>query len=138
MTLARIGHGSTFKIGNSASPEVFTAVAEVLSISGPAIARDAVDATSFDSVEAWREFIPGLKDGGEISLQMLWLAAEAEKFEAEFAKTKATNYQVTFPFSPVKTWAFKAICTGFEQESAVEATITATATFKISGKPTLT
>jgi len=42
---AAIGWDSEFAIGDGGSPEVFTAVAEVTSISPANISRDTVDAT---------------------------------------------------------------------------------------------
>jgi hypothetical protein len=40
MTEGVIGLGTLLKIGNGASPEVFTAIAEVLGITGPGLTRE--------------------------------------------------------------------------------------------------
>ena len=70
-TLASIGHSNLFQILNTAvSPTAWTTVAEVGNITPPSFARDAQDATHTESTEGWREFIPGLKDGGEISVEL--------------------------------------------------------------------
>jgi hypothetical protein len=67
-TGAMIGHGSQFMIGDGGAPEVFTAVAEVKTITGPALVRDTPDATHMASPEKWREYIAGLRDAGEVSM----------------------------------------------------------------------
>ena len=61
MTDAFIGHGVEFGESNAASPLLYPALAEVLSIGGPSIGRDTVDATHAASTELWREYIAGLK-----------------------------------------------------------------------------
>ena len=69
-TNARIGYGTLFQTGNGAVPEVFTTLAEVTNITPPKMSRDTVDATHEESPGAWREFIAGLKDGGDVSLDL--------------------------------------------------------------------
>ena len=41
--MADIGYGVLLKMGNAATPEVFTALAEVLGISGPGLSMEAVE-----------------------------------------------------------------------------------------------
>lgn len=141
MTDAVIGHGVQFKTGDAASPEVFTAVAEVTSVSGPTLARDPVEATHTDSTEAWREFIAGLKDGGEVTITMNFLAGNATQNNSgllgDFNSQAAQNYRITWPSSPTVDWTFAAILTGFEPDAPIDDRMTASATFKITGKPTL-
>ncbi len=137
-TAGKIGLGVTFKIGDAASPEVFTAVAEILGIDGPGMSRDSVDMSSADSASFWREFLPGMKDGGEVSFELILIPANLTALNAELAKNVNTNYQITWPFSPVKTWDFAGHMTGFEVTAPFDDKISGTATFKVSGQPTLT
>ena len=44
------GSGTVLSRGDAASPEVFTAIGDVISISGPAITKDAIETTALDSV----------------------------------------------------------------------------------------
>ena len=68
MTSASIfGHGTFLQIGDGAVSEMFTTIAEVMNIDGPNLQQETVEVTSHDSTDRWREFIGGLKDGGEIS-----------------------------------------------------------------------
>lgn len=139
-TQARIGWGTLFKSGDGGGPEAFTTLAEVKSITPPSIARDTVDATHMESAEAWREFIVGLKDGGEVGLDLNFIAAgNARTLMAEFdllGSAAIKNRQVVFPDGSI--FAFAAALTGFEPEAPSDDGMVASATFKVTGKPTLT
>lgn len=135
-TQARIGHGTLFKIGNGATPEVFTTVGEVTSITPPGMSRDAIDATHEESPDAWREFIGGLKDGGEVSLELNFVPGSATTILL-MAEIEAApgNKQIVFPAGEV--FSFRALCTNFEPEAPLDDKMVASATYKVSGKPTL-
>ncbi len=57
------GTGTQFLRGDAASPEVFTAVGDVISISGPSIVKDEIEVTALDSTA--KEFISDLDNPGE-------------------------------------------------------------------------
>lgn len=127
------GYNTTFGIEGT-TPGTYSAVAEVTSVTPPNISRDAVEATHLTSPEQWREFIAGLKDGGEVSIEMNWIPSATDVIVAALDAGK-DNYQIVFP-NGVK-WSFAAICTAFEPSSPLDDRMTASATFKVSGKPTL-
>lgn len=135
-TQAKIGYGVLFKIGNGASPEVFTTVAEVTSITPPSLARDSIDASHEESPEGWREFIGGMKDGGEVSLELNFVPGSATTIllmaEIEAA---AGNKQIVFTTGEI--FSFKALCTAFEPDAPLDDKMVASVTYKVSGKPTL-
>lgn len=134
MTIAMIGHGSAFSIGDSGGTEVFTAVAEVFSITPPVFRRDVVDATHMGSAERFREFIPGLIDPGEVTIQLNFDPGGSAQTSL-FAKlnTGASNYRITYPDATI--WTFSAFMTGFNNDDPLDGKLTATATFKLTGKP---
>jgi len=75
-------YGSELKIGDDndgtdGTTEVFTKIAEIIDISGPSMSRDAIEVTSQDATSGWREFIPGMRDGGEINLTANWIPSHA-------------------------------------------------------------
>lgn len=135
-TSAKIGYGTLFKIGNGASPEVFTTVAEVTSITPPGMSRDAIDATHEESPDGWREFIGGLKDGGEVSLELNFVPGSATTIllMAEI-EANAGNKQIVFTTGEI--FSFVALCTNFEPEAPLDDKMVASVTYKVSGKPTL-
>ncbi|MFJ9382029.1 phage tail tube protein, partial [Streptomyces sp. NPDC101455] len=46
----------------------FVAVANISDVSGPSRSRDAIEVTAHDSPDNYREFVKGLKDGGEVEI----------------------------------------------------------------------
>ncbi|MPZ58438.1 MAG: hypothetical protein GEU91_18485 [Rhizobiales bacterium] len=133
-TDAAIGHGTIFSV-LTALPSTFTTIAEVTSIGPPSQARDAIDATHMNSPEQWREFIGGLKDGGEVAIELNYVPGSATSalLIGEIAQAAARTYRITFVDASV--WLFSGIMTGFESEAPVDDKMTATAIFKVTGKP---
>ena len=68
MSDAIIGYGTIIARGNGAVPEVFTAIAEVISIDGPGLDSDDVEVTHLSSPGGYREYKGGLKEPGEVSM----------------------------------------------------------------------
>ncbi|MEE1835760.1 phage tail tube protein [Streptomyces sp. SP17KL33] len=130
--------GIALKRGDGATPtEVFTTIGNVTSVSGPEIERETYDVTAHDSVDGWREFVGGLKDGGEVSLELNYDPRIHDELVEDFEDTAPRNYKLTFP-GTLGEWAIKLILTGFSQEAPVDDKLSAELTFKVSGKPTIT
>ena len=70
-------HATLIGKGDSGSPEMFTTIAEVGSITGPTLTRDIIDVTNQDSAGAYREFIGGLIDPGELSFDINYIPTDA-------------------------------------------------------------
>jgi len=134
-TSASIGWGTAFARGDGASPEVFTALGGVTNVSGPSLSKDVVEVSDFDSTERWREFIGGMKDGGEVSIELEMDAdgSDVTNFLTDINANAATNYKITFP--DTTAWTFSAYMTGLEVDAPFEDKITASATYKLTGKP---
>ncbi len=64
----RIGYGSLFKVGDAASPELFTTVAGLFGITPGPMSTAVVDVTKHESANAHREKIAGLKDTGPFTI----------------------------------------------------------------------
>lgn len=131
--------GTAFKVGDGATPEVFTAVAEVHNINGPSISRDSIEVTHHGSIGGFREYIPGLRDGGEVSIDINWNPANATHEDLYEALTSVqsgnTNYKIEFP--DATEFAFSGHVTGFEASAPIDDRLTASVTIKVSGAPTL-
>ena len=67
-TGAKLGTRTRFLREDPVGGGVYVAVAEVKSIGGPSLSRDAVEATHTESPDDHAEFIPGLANGGEVAL----------------------------------------------------------------------
>ncbi len=141
MTDAVIGHGTILAFGNGASPESFTALAEVFSISGPSMARESPDASHMASPGAWREFISGMKDPGEITVECNHLPGNSTQDASTgvlslFASGARTNWRMTFPDgSPPTVWEFLGVVTAFSPTTPLDEKMTLSVTIKLSGQP---
>jgi len=135
--------GTLLKIGDGGSPtEVFTTIAEVLDISGPALALGTEDGTHHSSPGGWRQKIATLLDGGEVSLEIQYDPAGATHnaatgLIADMVNRTLRNFKIVFPNVGNTTWAFAAYVTGFEPSAPVEGKLTASVGMTVSGQPTL-
>lgn len=135
-TEADTGYGVLFKVGDGGSPtEVFTTLdAQMRLQSPPGYTRDAPDASHTQSPDQFREFIAGMMDAGEVSLELNFIPSASDAIVALIVAGKQ-NYQILFP--GICTWTFAAICTSYQASTPFDDKMTAAATFKVSGKPTL-
>lgn len=135
MTAALHGYGTVFAVGDGGGPEVFTAIAEVLTVPFPGFSRDMLDATHMASTGKFREFVAGLRDGGEMSITLNFVPGDASS-DLLFNKADddtASNFKITFPNA--EAWTFAGFLTGISGEAPHDGKITATATFRVTGKP---
>ncbi len=133
--------GTLLKKGDGASPEAFTTIAQVVNIGGPTLAQEPLDVTHHSSSSGWREFIGGLKDGGEISLEINFDPGNATHDEttglqAELANGSSKNYRLEFPDTGATKITFAALVTAFEQSAPVDGKLSANVTLKVTGLPT--
>lgn len=137
----RDGFGTQLKRATTLSPgTTYEVIANVTNIQGPQRKRETIDVTAHDSPDQWMEFIGGLKDGGEVSLDINYDPAEAtHDLDDDFDDDVARNYQVVIlPGTEDEyTWSVKAIMTGLEDEFPYDDKMARTMTLKITGKPTL-
>ena len=125
-------YGAVFKIAG-------TTVSEVTSISGMALTADTIDVSNLNSADVYREFIQGFRDGGEVSIEGNFTVADSATVYNAFNTTSTLNGTITLPTSPSRSqWSGTIICTGFSTEAPLGDKVSFSATFKISGKPTLT
>lgn len=121
---------------------IFAAVANVSDLSGPARAREAIEVTTHDSPNKYREFIKGLKDGGEVEATINYDPGNTshQALDADFEEDDLRDYQlVILPGEADEhTWDFTALITAVGDAYPTDNKIERTVTFKISGKPTLT
>lgn len=135
--------GTLLKIGNGGGPETFTTIAGVTNISGPGIALDPVEVTNHSSTGGWREFVGGLKDGGEITLDLNFDPAAATHdvdtgLLDDLDDRTVRNFQLVFPDTGASTWSFSALVTNFEPAAPIDGALTASVSLKLTGQPTLT
>jgi hypothetical protein len=117
---------------------VFTPFAELTEMTPPGISRDSVDFTHFGSPDFFREFKPGLSDGGEMPITynlvpgLLDDAVIATHLNARTVET----WRIVFPNGA--KFDFKGFATAHERATPMDDKMTGSATFKVTGKPVLT
>ena len=129
--MAFFANGAVFKLGS-------TTVAEVTSISGINITADSIDVTTHSATHRYREFIQGLRDGGELSIEGNYTTASSSLIVTQLNTSSAVTATITLPTTPSSTvFTASVIATSFATEAPVDGVIPFTATFKVSGQPTL-
>lgn len=117
-----------------------TAIPEVVSITGPGITRDAIDVSHLQSTSMVREFIAGIIDAGEVSLEINLLPDDTQQallFASMISTVASCAKQalvVTLTDATPQTITMAgAVITGWETGAAIDDKLTATVTFKASG-----
>ena len=141
MTQVKSSFGTLLQLGDAGSPEAFTTIAEVRDISGPALSHDTEDVTNHSSPNAWEEFITTIGRSGEVTFPINFIPTHATHDEVSGLVSLAysgalRNWRLVLS-STGRRWAFSAMVTNFEGNSAVVGAQSADLTLKISGRPTL-
>lgn len=141
MTLAKIGYGTQLKMGDGASPEVFTPIAEVHNFGGPGKSQEAVDATHTDSPSRTKEKIAGMAEEGDITIDINWVPSDATQDNTDGLRSKIgsatpTNFEMVFP--DAEQAAFAGIITDMSPAQPIEDRMTASVTITPTGVITWT
>ena len=127
--------GLTFKMSNGTSPEVYSTIEEAKSISGLGVTNPLIDTTSFDSTA--REYIAGLSDGQEISLECVRVHTTSNIQDTVIAVVDAKttrNYQLTLTDgSVVKIYTFAGVPLSWAITPSFDDATMLAFTIKISG-----
>lgn len=132
----RIGIGSVVEIGRTvANTTTFTALAGVKDITLPESTVDEIEITNMDSPNRTKEFMAGLNDNGEISLEMLWEPESATDDLLLAIKETGETVQIRFDIVGTTTpETYAGFLKGYTRTAPVSAELNATATFRISAK----
>lgn len=129
--------GTKFQIEDTVTPGTFIDVANVTNITAPAIERETLDVTAHSSPDGYMEFLGGLKNGGEVSIELNYDPTAHDSLMSHMDGADPLNYKVVWP-GALGEWTFTAVMTGFAPEAPYDDKLTAEVTFQVSGKPTLT
>lgn len=113
-------------------------IADIDSIGEAGGESDELDTTTLDSPNGYREFVAGLKDGGEITFSgKTKTEANLEALWALFEAQTVVDVVITTPSG--STLAFSAFVKSFKEgESAVDSVRTFNGTLRVSGAFTYT
>lgn len=141
-----IGHKVRLQRADDSSPAGFLDIGEISEdgVDGPGLARDAIDVSHSQSPNRYREFIPGMLDGGEISATLLLKpsATQGQNHQEmidDLNTATLRQYRMLFPPGASQTvvWTFDGFFTSLGHAVPVADKMTLAFTIKISGQPTL-
>lgn len=130
--------GTTLKKTKSGSETEDLIIGGLTSIGEIGVESEEIDTTTLDSPNGYKEFEPGLKDAGEVSLAGdIKDEATVEKMLALAESQSLEAWTVTYP-SGAK-WAFSGFIKSFKDgEKTADGKASYTASIRISGKPVYT
>ncbi|SFE54610.1 Phage tail tube protein [Actinopolyspora alba] len=126
------GFGVIAELGDGAG--AYTPIANVTNVGGPETERETVDVTAHDSPGGWQEFRGGLKNGGEVSLELNYDPREHDTLLAEYDQDDPRPWRIVWPNS-IGYMTFGAIMTGFSPEAPTDDKLACEVTLQVSGKP---
>lgn len=141
-TTGKAGRGTLLKMGDAGSPEIFTAIANVASFNGPNESMTMLDGTHLNSGE-FMEKIPGMKDGGQVSLTCHFDPTNATHdattgLKSKFDSKVLTNFKLDFTaiWATNNIVAFAAYVNLGAIQGAPNTIITRDVTLEVSGAVT--
>ena len=128
-------------IGDSASPNTFTEIAEVKSIGGPNEDSEELDTTHLRSVGGYREYIQSFKDGGELPLTMNFLPTDGSQdsvtgLRALYTSGAIRGFKITY--HDTTTCTFDAYVKAMGVPVDVGSVLELNSTLRITGATTWT
>lgn len=135
-TNALKSQGIFVRFGDGGSPEVFTAIGEVVSIEGPGGEATIIDATHLQSTA--KEKLIGLPDEGRVTLNVNLVPGDVGQIQLRNDRLNATkrNYKITLTDSPATNLTFAAYCMGFSISSGVDDKVSASIQLEVTGAVT--
>jgi len=127
------GHGAILTYTTDAK-----VIANIKSVGPPSLSRDALEVTTHDSPDAFREFIGGLKDGGEVAMEGVYVPSDtgqAQLITHLKSDTADGVAALTLVLADGSDWDFNAICTSYEGSSPHDDALGFSATLKVTGNP---
>ena len=130
-TAAVTGYGVVFK-------KASTAIAEVTKVSGIGINRDTIEATNLSSPSEWREFIFGLMQGSDITIELSYIpqGATQKAIMTDIIAGTSATYNIILPDAS-STFSMTLLPYDFSVGDIEPGTkLSATAKFKVTGPVT--
>lgn len=129
----KIGYGTTLTWNSQA-------VAEITNITPPSMSADTIDITNMASTNGFREFTAGLRDGGDVKIDVNFYPGDTNGQAAmytDFVAGTSRTAVITLPAAMGATWTFTGIISAYESEAPLDDKVSASITLKVSGVPVL-
>lgn len=133
---AVLTQGTLLKRGDGASPEVFTTVPDVVSISGPDASKGEIEVTDLSSTA--KEFKGGLADFGRMTVELNYIPGNAVHgaMRTDFISSASPvrNWQLLFVNG--KQWNFAGYIAAFPGNTQADSVQKSSMTIRLSGSVT--
>jgi hypothetical protein len=138
-TKAIASHGTLLKIGDGASPEVFTTVAEVGDITLPNFGNEKEDVTVQTTPGRKRDYKVTLQKDATVEFSINWDPSDPTHDSVTGLKSladsgKQNNFQCVLPDDVNTTYTFAAIVEDFQPEAPVNGILKANIVLSICGE----
>ena len=133
-TEAQIGYGTTLEIASAVIPSVsYVEVAEVTSISPPAVSAETIDASHMKSPDKFKEYITGMKDGTNMTVDINYVPGSIgdQNIRAMQGEAKPRSVRIVWPNGGHEV--FNAYLTNRTRAVPADGKMTSTLTFKVTG-----
>lgn len=113
----------------------WTTIAQLQDVVGPSRSKSVWDATTKDSSARTREFASGLRDGGEVTVTILYDPSSTTHLQllTDYAADTTASYRVAYADGSTYGDTFAAIVTGFVPNGPMDGLLSADVTLKVSG-----
>lgn len=131
------GFGVVLQRSISAS---FTTIAQIKDGPvGPNLDRTMIDVTSKDSTSQYREFLPGLRDGGEVSITIGYDPSGATHaiLKTDFDSGTAASWKILFADGSSYSATFSGFVKSFNPTGPLDDELTADVVIKVTGVVTI-
>ena len=128
--------GSSLQLSDSASPEVYTDIANVTSFSGPTGSRAVIDVTKLASTGKEKDV--GLADYGQVTLEGFFSASDTIQVDVwdNFVAGTLHNWRILFSDSPQTQLDFAGYVLNYSYSAGLDDVIRTSVTIEISGAVT--
>ena len=137
------GHGTIISFAPIPDRTPEALIGNIMSISGPDQSRDTIDTSTMDSAAKWREFISGMLDAGEITMEVNYDGASGGDANTLQARLVADIEQWTITFNDVgaeaaSKYVVDGFVTALGTATPFDDKITQSVTIKLTGAATYT
>jgi hypothetical protein len=152
--MAHDSHGTVIKVGdgtdastagwNSDPTNGFTTIAEVRDSEGPNMGVGDTEVTYHNSPSSMKQYIPGLIEGGEVTIPVNWLPGDSTHDSSTgllsdlMNRTKNRDFCIVLSDTANSVIYFTGYVKAFEPSHPVEGALQANITLKVDGKNLIT
>lgn len=137
VTAAQIGYGTVLKLGNGASPEVFTTISEEVEIDGLGVTFPKVKATNLLSPGKKNEYVAGIGDYDTLSVKCNMTRANIFIVNTWVNALAASNWKYVWPSPLSLIQTFSGVPNGLKIGSITpEGLMMVTFKITVTGDPT--